>query len=572
MLLTLLPTSAFAFGAWKDTGLTLGMGFTLFHPTQPWTLLESTGEGTVAHNWRTGESKLVSALQIEAAGSDGTLYGLGAGNSPHRFTLADPAGAPIEQRPTHIAEDGTAQVYALSGGRLWYSADAARTWQERSLPAAFESVTLAYADARVLYGLVVTGRTGGSADTVTYEIYASQDAGATWDRRMGGTAVGAWTGGPRFTLVAPQTVATPVGTLVFYVDPGYPGSSNQVQVYTTNDGAQTLNQQPANGLGSWSQYTHSHEGIVRISTFGYGYSLTLSRDGGRTWENLARTPNGARLVSLVGLAVAPSAPANIFIKDSDALWRSKDGGHSWMRMDRANGLPLFTPYLPLNALDFQVVNGLSRRVEVQQLDDAGPSLTRPIASIGTPGGEYHPQTGHTLSGPLLRYWKEHGGLAQFGYPRTPAFRELNPADNTVYTVQYLERNRVEYHPEHAGTQYEVLLGLLGVQQTEQRHGDDPFQPRTGTPEGRSDCTFYAQTGHSLCGSFRTYWQQHGGLAIYGYPITEEFFEVNPDDGRTYLVQYYERARFEWHPEHEGTPYEVLLGLLGNAVLRQKGWM
>jgi hypothetical protein len=28
------------------------------------------------------------------------------------------------------------------------------------------------------------------------------------------------------------------------------------------------------------------------------------------------------------------------------------------------------------------------------------------------------------------------------------------------------------------------------------------------------------------------------------------------------VQYFERARFEWHPDLSGTPYEVLLGRLG----------
>jgi hypothetical protein len=49
-----------------------------------------------------------------------------------------------------------------------------------------------------------------------------------------------------------------------------------------------------------------------------------------------------------------------------------------------------------------------------------------------------------------------------------------------------------------------------------------------------------------------------GWPQYGYPISEEFYEVSPDDGGTYVVQYFERARFEWHPEHSGTPYEVLL--------------
>ena len=48
-------------------------------------------------------------------------------------------------------------------------------------------------------------------------------------------------------------------------------------------------------------------------------------------------------------------------------------------------------------------------------------------------------------------------------------------------------------------------------------------------------------------------------------------EVNPADGKTYTVQYFERARFEYHPEHKGTPFEVQLGLLGNQVLTAPGW-
>jgi hypothetical protein len=40
-------------------------------------------------------------------------------------------------------------------------------------------------------------------------------------------------------------------------------------------------------------------------------------------------------------------------------------------------------------------------------------------------------------------------------------------------VQYFERNRLEYHPEHKGTEFEVLLGLLGVQTYQGRYGGRP---------------------------------------------------------------------------------------------------
>ncbi len=53
-------------------------------------------------------------------------------------------------------------------------------------------------------------------------------------------------------------------------------------------------------------------------------------------------------------------------------------------------------------------------------------------------------------------------------------------------------------------------------------------------------TVYAATGHYLCAGFRAYWNMYGGLPIYGYPISEEFQEKNPDTGQVYTVQYFER--------------------------------
>ena len=70
---------------------------------------------------------------------------------------------------------------------------------------------------------------------------------------------------------------------------------------------------------------------------------------------------------------------------------------------------------------------------------------------------------------------------------------------------------------------------------------------------------------TLGGKFMDYWQQHGGLAVFGNPITEEFDEKSLTDGNTYRVQYLERQRFELHPENQA-PYDILLGLLGTETL------
>ena len=75
-------------------------------------------------------------------------------------------------------------------------------------------------------------------------------------------------------------------------------------------------------------------------------------------------------------------------------------------------------------------------------------------------------------------------------------------------------------------------------------------------------------GVVLGGLFRAYWESHRGLAQQGYPISAEFGEVSSAlDGKAYIVQYFEPAVFELHPENAGTPYAVLLSQLGTFRYR-----
>ena len=187
-------------------------------------------------------------------------------------------------------------------------------------------------------------------------------------------------------------------------------------------------------------------------------------------------------------------------------------------------------------------------------------LTDPVPDPKQQGVQYFPATGHTLRGAFLEYWNRYGGLAQFGYPLTEEFFEPVGSDNKLYQVQYFERNRFELHPENAGTQYEVLLGVLG---RDFRAQDAPVAPVAGA-------TYFRETGHNLSGKFKQYWDTHGALFVHGYPITEAVMERSTN-GREYLVQWFERSRFELHPENAGTPHEVLLGLLGRQLSEKKGY-
>jgi hypothetical protein len=87
----------------------------------------------------------------------------------------------------------------------------------------------------------------------------------------------------------------------------------------------------------------------------------------------------------------------------------------------------------------------------------------------------------------------------------------------------------------------------------------PFRPASQWDDrsGR----YFPETRHNVLPQFLSYWEAHGGLPVYGYPISEPFEEVSATDGKLYTVQYFERNRLEWHPELPD-PHKVSLGLLG----------
>lgn len=77
-------------------------------------------------------------------------------------------------------------------------------------------------------------------------------------------------------------------------------------------------------------------------------------------------------------------------------------------------------------------------------------------------------------------------------------------------------------------------------------------------QAQTEPVYFPETGHTVNGEFLDYFNQHGGLRIFGYPITEQIVL----NGRT--VQYFQRGRLELHLENQA-PYRVQLGLLGEEL-------
>ncbi len=189
----------------------------------------------------------------------------------------------------------------------------------------------------------------------------------------------------------------------------------------------------------------------------------------------------------------------------------------------------------------------------------------PLQSKARADSRTFAETGKTLAGRFLEYWDAHGGLAQQGYPISDEMEEVSDTDGKTYMVQYFERALFELHSEFAGTPNEVLLSLLGVFLYNQKYpGGAPGQ----TPNNEAGSRLFDETGKSVGGLFLDYWDAHGGLAQQGLPISDEFQEKSDLDGKTYTVQYFERAVFELHPEN-AAPYNILLSQLGTFRYKAK---
>ncbi|HEU5086928.1 MAG TPA: CAP domain-containing protein, partial [Roseiflexaceae bacterium] len=174
------------------------------------------------------------------------------------------------------------------------------------------------------------------------------------------------------------------------------------------------------------------------------------------------------------------------------------------------------------------------------------------------------ETGFCMSGRIREFWEQNGGLPVFGYPIGPQQQAM--VEGRALQVQLFERNRLELHPENARP-YDVLLGRLGADRLTQLGKDWQTYPKSSQQAG---CRYFEQTGQNVCGEILAAWRANGleidgkrgkteaeSLALFGLPLSPVVTE-RQSDGVERQVQWFERARFELHPEN-ARPYDVLLG-------------
>lgn len=181
------------------------------------------------------------------------------------------------------------------------------------------------------------------------------------------------------------------------------------------------------------------------------------------------------------------------------------------------------------------------------------------------------ETNYCISGPIREFWEQNGGLAVFGLPLGPQ-QAYEAEEGRSVQAQWFERHRLELHPENPAP-YNVLLGRLGVDRLTQQGRDwRDFPPLDPNDADAENCRFFSETNHQVCGPFLEAFRAYGlsfpgvpgisheeSLALFGLPISEPMTETI--EGHELTVQWFERARFELHPENQ-PPYNVLFGRLG----------
>jgi beta-lactamase class A len=171
---------------------------------------------------------------------------------------------------------------------------------------------------------------------------------------------------------------------------------------------------------------------------------------------------------------------------------------------------------------------------------------------------YFPDTRQTVGHDFLKFWTTHGGLNVFGHPIG-----AEQLQNGVLTQQF-ERARFQWSADSsAGTagQAKVALADLGSERAEQLRLSWPRS--TATDNGQ----YFDQTGQSISGEFLDFWLNNGAAKVFGYPISPAQSMRSPADDKTYMTQWFQKARMEIHPDLPPGS-RVVLAALGNELTQR----
>jgi hypothetical protein len=189
-----------------------------------------------------------------------------------------------------------------------------------------------------------------------------------------------------------------------------------------------------------------------------------------------------------------------------------------------------------------------------QLTALQAAQAEPATGDNIPGVGVEPPRFYPVGDRFRAYWEQAGGERIFGNAISPEMI----SERGRY-IQWYERARLEEWPENSDPAYKIQGGRLGVEYT-----DEMVFPTTQPFVSQEGQMYVTKTNYKIADEFLAFWEQNGGLDIFGYPISGPENEMI--QGKLTRVQFFERARLEYHPDDLNGD-RVKVGVLGTVLYR-----
>lgn len=254
---------------------------------------------------------------------------------PHRGGRADGV--------TGVTGSDNSYYFASTGGGVWKTLDAGKTWKSVSdgfFGGSIGAVSVSESDTCVVYA-------GGGEKTVRgnvsfgYGVWKSADAGKTWDRA--GLDKSRFVSRLRIHPTDPNTLYAAVLGDIFKPDTNRgvfkttDGGKNWEQVLYASDeaGAVDLVIDPNNPEVLYATTWDLKRTPYSLESGGTNSKMYKTSDGGKTWEDLTSKegfPKG--LLGIMGIAVSPLNSNRLYAiieNEEGGVYTSLDAGETWTR-------------------------------------------------------------------------------------------------------------------------------------------------------------------------------------------------------------------------------------------------
>ncbi len=299
---------------------------------------------------------------------------------------------------TGLPGDRNTYYFGGTGGGVWKTTDAGRTWRNVSdgfYGGSIGAVAVSEADPNVVY-------VGGGEKTVRGNVshgdgmWKSTDAGKTWKHI--GLADSRHIPRVRIHPRDPDLVYAAVLGHLFgpnemrgvYRSKNGGTSWERVLFVSDRAGAVDLAMDPTNPRILYATTWNVRRTPHSLESGGPGSGIWKSTDGGDTWTELTRNPGLPKgTVGISGITVSPTNPENLYAiveAEDGGVFRSRDGGRTWTETNDERGLRQRAWYytrIYADTKDEEAVYVLN--VQFHRSKDGGKSFT----TIRVPHGDNH---------------------------------------------------------------------------------------------------------------------------------------------------------------------------------------